>query len=187
MKKILVCIFLAFLVFGCLDNKFQKVFADEFDTMMDVYGSSSRIKPVSEEEVQQILKKVEEKKNAKKKQPFWKRLFNPEEKPLKGDVLAPTLDGQMVTTPYLTLQIPCNMMSDKAYVPVGFYTVEFDEDKSNLILKQGHTQIAVIQMQRAPEKPSKALYYVEIEKKKDYYKLFYGAIEKHYQALLYPL
>lgn len=184
MKKILVFV-IFYLVFSIIHP--SSVFADEFDNMMDVYGSDSRIKPVSEEEVQLILKKLEEKKNAPKKKTLWQKLFKKGEQPLKGAELAPSFEGSMITTPYLSLQVPCDMASEKSIIPVGFYTVEFDEVTSQLSFLQGHKTVAQVNLHRAPEKPSSSLYYVFIEKEQDYYKLFYGAIEKHYQALLYPM
>lgn len=159
---------------------------DEFDRGYDAFTRARNLKPVSEQEVQQALKQLEDKKRAKteKKKHWWSK--NKKDKKIDGTPLQNGLksnDNSVMQRPYLLVQIAYNLINNNALIPQGFYTVDFDESTSTLLLKQGYNIIASIKMARAQKEPDfEELYYIKTVMQNNGIKFIYGAVDKHYEG-----
>ena len=171
MKKIFCLFFLIFL----LTSTALAEEPDEFDNAMGVFNSQRKIKPVTDQEVQQALKQLQEKKD--------KRLRKKKKKKIEGTVLSNEINHNMIEKPYLLLQITRQLYNDGNIIPQGFYTVGFDQSNNTLLLKQGYNVISAIKMTKSQTEPDgEGLYYIKILPCNNGTKFLYGEIEKHFEA-----
>lgn len=182
MKKKFVLI-LIFLLFTPLI-----VFAetDEFDTGYDVFTTPRNLKPVSEQEVQQVLKMLEEKKKKKAEKKHWWQRAKKDEK-LKGDPISKqgsnAENGNVIQKPYLLIQITDKILGKSTIISPGFYTVVFNKDTDTLSLKQGYNAIGEIKMTPAQTEPEfEELYYIKTKREDENIKFIYGEVDKHYEG-----
>lgn len=178
MKKNLILLFI--LCCFCL-----RVSAQEFDffdkSAMDAFNNPRKTKPVDEKQYQQVMQKLQEEKDKKKlpKRHFWEK----KPKKMEGTPLQNSLTGGLLPQPYLLIQISQNLSNEESIIPLGFYTVAFDNKNNTLLLKQGYTVISSVKMIRTPIEPTTDdLYYVRANPEKEGIKFLYGEIDKHYEA-----
>ena len=160
--------------------------SDEFDTGYDVFTKARNLKPVSEEEVQQVLKALEERKqkNANRK-PWWR--FWGKEKSLKGDALSTqgsdAQNDNVIEKSYLLIQLTEKVLGKNSIIEPGFYTVVFNKDTETLSLKQGYNSIGEIKMTSvAPSSDFEELYYIKTKQENENIRFIYGEIDKHYEG-----
>ncbi len=160
---------------------------DEFDAGYNVFTTPRNLKPVSEQEVQQVLKMLEEKKKKKaEKKHWWQRKDKKEEK-LKGDPI--TKEGNnannnnIIQKPYLLIQVTDKILGANTIISPGFYTVVFNKDTDTLSLKQGYNAIGEIKMMPAQTEPEvEELYYIKTKRENENIKFQYGEVDKHYEG-----
>ena len=162
-----------------------RVSAQEFDffdrSAMDAFNNPRKTKPVDEKQYQQVMQKLQEQKDKKKlpKKHFWEKTS----KKLEGTVLQNNVTGGVLHQPYLLIQISQSLSNEEAIIPLGFYTVAFDNKNDTLLLKQGYNVISAVKMSRTPiEQSTDDLYYIKATPEKDGVKFLYGEIDKHYEA-----
>lgn len=160
---------------------------DEFDQGYDVFTKSRNLKPVSEAEVQQALKQLEERKatKTKKKQHWWSK--NKKKKiegaPLQTGSKKDKNNNDVLQKPYLLVQVVYNLVNNNVIIPQGFYTVDFDDRSNTLLLKQGYNVIAAIKMTKALKEPAfEELYYIKAIPENNGVKFLYGDVEKHFEG-----
>jgi hypothetical protein len=181
MKKKIFAIILALFIISLHAFADEK---DEFDTGFDAFQNRRDLKPVSEDDVQRILKELEARK-AKKMSRFHKKA---KKKKMKGDPLTKSADGgssssNVVPVPYFYLQIPQNLASGNTLIPLGFYTVDFDHKNNNLLLKQGYKILGIVPMRQTTKEPENSqLYYVKATPQPKGVQFLYGEIDKHYEG-----
>lgn len=183
MKKfILILLFVIFLTPVCAFAE-----TDEFDAGYDAFARARNLKPVSEEDVQRVLKTLEERKaqKAMKKKHWWQK----DKKPKKQDGAAlskqgnDAKSGEVVEKPYLLIQLTGKILGKNSIIEPGFYTVGFNKSTETLSLKQGYASVGEIQMQKSFSEPEfEELYYIKTKNEKEYVRFLYGEIDRHYEG-----
>lgn len=159
---------------------------DEFDAGYDVFTKSRNLKPVSEQEVQQVLKMLEEKKKKRAEKKHW---WQKDKKTKKIEGTALTKEGNnngndnVVQKPYLLIQVTDKLLGKNTIISPGFYTVVFNKDTDTLVLKQGYSPVGEIKMMPTPTEPDfEELYYIKTKRENENIRFLYGEVDKHYEG-----
>lgn len=183
MKKNLIFI----LICLCLVPSFAFAEKDEFDSGYDAFTRARNLKPVSEQEVQQVLKALEAKKaeKAMKKKHWWSK--STKSKKMDGASLSKqgndSNNANVIAKPYLLIQLNDKLLGKDSIIPPGFYTIDFKKDSQTLVLQQGHSPIAEIKMFPSFSPTEfEELYYIKTKREKENIRFMYGEIDKHYEG-----
>lgn len=179
-KKFILILILMFLI---PLNAFCET--DEFDAGYDVFTKARNLKPVSEQEVQQVLKTLEERKKKKaEKKHWWQR--EKKTKKIEGAALTKgsgNVNDNVVQKPYLTIQVTEKLLGKNSIIVPGFYAVVFNKDTDTLFLKQGYSPIGEIKMMQSPVEPDfEELYYIKTKRENENIRFLYGEVDKHYEG-----
>jgi hypothetical protein len=183
MKKKILIVFLMFALMPVCAYSEDK---DEFDTGFDAFGSRRDMKPVSEQEVQQAIKTLQENKDKKMKV---KKKKNKKSKKMKGGILSDQIQPgdntseSMLKLPYFSVQVPQDLAIENILIPLGFYNVDFDHKNEAILLKHGYSIRGVIPMRKTSKEPeNEDLFYMKTNRIHNGLQFFYGEVNNHYEG-----